>query len=655
MREVRRILIVDDSMDDRIELRRLLLHDPKNLYEVHEAATGAQGIKACRSENSAPFFCLLLSWRLPDMDGVEALESLRLADGMLPCPVVVTTGVHVEDVARRMVRAGAHDHINKDGLTHSNLLRALDHATERFAVAADLRENIERLSLALHAADAGTWEATPADGAFFASSRTAQLLQVGAGSPLTTARFVDLAVAEDRDALHAAFARSVETGERLNVDYRVPAPDGGIRWLAVQAEVHEVWRGRKLVGILQDVTARKQAEQQRAEAVVAARQASDAKTAFLANMSHEIRTPLNAIIGVAQLLREDGSSASQADHLNLIDQSARHLLDVINQILDISKIEAGKLRLENTAVNVAQLLHNVALMVADKVSAKGLTLVIEADEFSDALQGDPTRLTQALLNYLSNAIKFSERGVIRLRARLADDTAADQVVRFEVEDQGVGVAAEHADKLFSSFEQGDGSYTRRHGGTGLGLAITRRLAMLMGGESGFSSGPGCGSTFWFTARLKHCDAVRVVDVANAASTVSARERLAQEFSGRRVLVVDDEPVGRMIVTRYLESCALEVTAAVDGADAVAQVAADQFDLVLMDMQMPRLDGVSATRQIRAMPNRGRMPILALTANAFSEDRVRCIEAGMNDHLAKPVTREALYQAVFTWLHHSSLN
>ncbi|WP_084150784.1 hybrid sensor histidine kinase/response regulator [Azohydromonas australica] len=371
------------------------------------------------------------------------------------------------------------------------------------------------------------------------------------------------------------------------------------------------------------------------------------KSQFLANMSHELRTPLNAMIGLTHLLRRGSLTDEQAQRLDKIDMAGRHLLSLINDILDISKIEAGQLQLEDTDFHLSAILDNVHSIISVQARDKGITIEVDPDGVPIWLRGDPTRLGQALLNFAGNAVKFTQRGTISIRAILLGEHGGVLLVRFEVQDSGIGIPEDRMYRLFRAFEQVDASTTREYGGTGLGLAITKRLAALMDGEVGVSSTPGVGSTFWFTARLHRGHGVMPAAAPRGAS--DAEEVLRLKHAGRQVLLVEDNIVNREVALELLHSVGLGVDTAVDGREAVVKAREHDYDLILMDMQMPHLNGIDATQQIRMLPGWADKPILALTANAFVEDRDACIRAGMNDFVVKPVEPNMLYRTVLAWL------
>jgi len=477
----------------------------------------------------------------------------------------------------------------------------------------------------------------------------------------TGAGWLDQVHPDDRASLRAAWRAAVATGTDLRGEARLRRHDGEWRWFDVRGArlVDADGRPARWFGAYTDIDDQRrmlielESHRNHLEALVAERTAqaeaaTRAKSEFLANMSHEIRTPLNAVLGFTRLLRRDAAEADPQGYLARIDDSARHLLSIINDILDLSKIEAGRLELESANFPLSSVLDQVRSMIAEQAAAKGIALVLDPDHVPLWLRGDPTRLRQALLNYASNAVKFTSTGRIALRARLLEEDGDALLLRFEVEDTGIGIAPDRLARLFEAFEQADASTTRRYGGTGLGLVITRRLARMMGGDAGGSSLPGHGSLFWFTARLARGEPGPLGGEPALALT-DAQARLRQRHAGARVLLAEDHPVNREVAVCQLEMAGLVVDVAADGQIALEKAAEHSYDLVLMDMQMPRLDGLAATRAIRLLPGREQLPIIAMTANAFAEDRAECFAAGMCDFISKPVDTEALYTLLLRWL------
>ncbi len=514
--------------------------------------------------------------------------------------------------------------------------------------------------------------------------------------------------------------------------------------------------------------------------------ASQAKSIFLANMSHEIRTPMNAIVGLTHLLRKEITTPGQLEKLAQISASADHLLSVINDILDISKIESGKASLEELDFELEGMIRRVSSVIGMRAQAKGLELIVDIRTLPVVLHGDPTRLSQVLINFLGNAVKFTEHGSITLRGQIDAETATDLIVRFEVEDTGIGIPTDAQAKIFEVFEQADQSTTRNYGGTGLGLAIAKHAARMMNGDVGVRSTPGVGSTFWITARLgkvktagpefivpeaigvsalvvddlpltqaihsqllkriglnpiavmsgqealtaiqiadrelhsfgiafidlhmpdlngleviakiralplrhqPHCVLITaaaihsICDEAKSAGYAAVLQKpasltclreivgqlliaeenqnphlkeekrpwdalLREHKAGSRILLVEDEPINQMIAREMLEEASLDVYVADNGQQAVDMALASPFDLILMDVQMPILDGMAAAHRIREQRPDLHTPIIALTANAFSDDRRKCLAAGMNDFVTKPVDPDVLFEIIWKWL------
>ncbi|MEK8026976.1 hybrid sensor histidine kinase/response regulator [Pseudaquabacterium rugosum] len=724
-----RVLLIEDlDSDYQLLVRHLRRH-----------GLGAHCRQACRPEEIAaalaePWDLVLTDHALPGLDVDELLAHVRRA---LPeVPLILVSGTIGEERAVDLLHRGVSDFVFKDRLGRlvPAIERCLRERDRHRAAAADAR------ALADSEAYNRTLVGSLADGLFVAQD--GRFVHVNPALPALLGRPAEGFLALD-------FAEVVEPGSRTAWEAcvgggaravphvpaagaarpalpdpdpepdPVPAPaaacaeialrhaDGSRIWVDLRA-THFPHHGRDAVlGLVRDTTAARAmlAELQRhrdhletlvAERTARAEAASRAKSAFLANISHEIRTPLNAITGMVHLLGAELQAPAQRARLATVDSAARHLLALIDDVLDISKIESGKLELEQIDFALDEVIERACALVEQR--ARDKALLFEVDNRAPGLQlrGDPTRLAQLLLNLLINAVKFTERGHVRLHIEQQGTAAGTGhvILRLSVADSGIGIDPQRLDSLFDTFAQADSSTTRRYGGSGLGLAICRHLVERMDGRIDVHSQPGQGSRFDCTLRLapacapaapapRHTpwpdtpplgtrapgpaapawpdSALGGFDAPPSAwSDLSADtprllppgddvDWLRRHGRGKRVLLAEDNPINQTVACELLRRAGLEVAVADDGVQALRQASQPGWDLILMDVQMPHLDGLQVVRALRRLPGGAAVPVIAMTANAFAEDREACLAAGMNDHLSKPVAPQRLYALLRRWL------
>lgn len=527
--------------------------------------------------------------------------------------------------------------------------------TEEREAAARLRASEEQLTFALDGASEGLWDWDIAGESVYYSARWKEL--IGYAHHELQGGFEEWATRVDEEALPLV-QRTLEaclSGETdaFHAEFQMRHKDGSMRWILSRAKVvswDEEGHPLRMVGTHTDIDEQVQLRRSLVEAKESAEQAAVAKSEFLATMSHEIRTPLNGILGLSQLLLDTALDQEQSEHLRVIFTSGEALLEILNDILDLSKVEAGKVTLESIPFSPEDCARSTMTLLGHKVAEKGdLEMKLVVDEsVPERIQGDPARVRQILLNLVGNAVKFTEQGSVRVILSMLDATNDGETLRIAVHDTGIGIDAAKAEGLFESFTQADSSTTRKFGGTGLGLSISRSLVELMGGSIACRPGQDGGSVFWIEIPVERSESAPVPDSTFQASGSLAPLAEGQHQAQVEALVVEDNPTNQVVARRMLEKLGCAVVTVCDGAEAVAITAERAFDIVLMDCQMPVMDGYEATRTIRARESVSGLPrlyIVAMTANSMSYDREACLNAGMDDYVSKPVLLSVLREAL----------
>ncbi len=630
------ILIVDDDELQR-DLMRNALEDLGLV--IHEAADGAEALDIFRKRNPT---LVVMDINMPVMDGLTACREMNRIPGSEAAAIIMVTGM--DDIAdvRKAYDLGAREFITKplDWPMFQMRVKYIMRIQQGYL---KVRHSREKLMWAQHAAAVGLWE-------FDAEARTIRLfddtIQVLGLPPgrrdYPVREFLAAISPADRESLSQAYEAVLRSHEPINLDAQFNLDDGRKLFVHIYGEETPGDAGAKsnISGTIQDITKRKLAERKLQEAV-------EMKDQFLTNMNHELRTPVNGIMGMTELLSHTDMTTDQVQWTTNILRSSRHLVDLLDDILDFAAIAAGKVTIRQEPFDLRQTLAKVLDTARSQAGKKNLTLSLDIQaDLPEMVNGDADRLRQVFSILTDNASKFTGEGLISIRASLCEQAVGSDHLCFAVKDTGIGIPRAKQPRIFDQFVQADGTLTRNHQGTGLGLATCRKLVELMGGTIGVVSAQGQGTEVWFRLPLGQ------VETPGAKATVPELPAIPASFTPQqyRILLVEDNAINRLFVKKILEQLGFVVDVADNGEKAVSQVRIAAYDAVLMDCQMPVMDGYEATRTIRSLgPGYHELPIIALTAHALQSDRDKCLNSGMDDYMSKPADGQEIFQTLAKWL------
>jgi signal transduction histidine kinase/PleD family two-component response regulator/HPt (histidine-containing phosphotransfer) domain-containing protein len=643
-----KLLVIDDDQIDRMLLLRSLKTSGLG-YELTELEDPSRVFETLSNQS---FDCIFLDYLLPGDDGLSLLKKIR--DYGVKTPVVITTSQGSESIAVELMKAGASDYVVKNQISgHSigqvlrNILRLSKIEREREAAIREKEVSEARLAVAQRIAKIGNWELDSFNGTMYWSDEVYNILELKPGEIVPTIdRAMTFAHPEDKALVIQTVSEALQ-GKQFNIDFRIITSAGTKYTNAQGYAVLEKDQPVRLIGTVQDITERKLAEQEILKARELAEHSMRVRESFLANMSHEIRTPMNAILGFTRLLYDTDLTNDQKSFLDAIHFSGENLLVIINDILDLSKLQSGKMTFEKLEFNLNDLVKGVTSIFKQKAAEKGLQLTYQIKQHvPHIIKGDPVRLNQVLTNLIGNAIKFTERGYVHLdiQSNMANDDRYS--IDFKVIDTGIGISEDKQAVVFESFVQASNDTTRKYGGTGLGLTIVKSIVELQEGKISLASTPGQGSTF--TVNLKFDKGERTTLTKEHNFIPEESTELLRDAS---ILVVEDNAVNQLLVKKVLHKFGCKTDVAINGLKAIESLKTGKYDVILMDIQMPEMDGYEATRYIRANfpPPLCNIPIIAMTAHAFHAEIEKSAAVGMNDHISKPFKQEVLFATISKYL------
>lgn len=632
------ILFVEDDRVDQMAFERFVkLNELPYKYFISESIAQSELLSG---ENK--FDVAVVDFLLADGNGLELVEKLT------NIPVIFVTGQGDQKIAVQAMKAGVYDYLVKD--PNRNYLEMLPITIDN---AINHKKDRDRLEAVEREVEKLMWAVSRTDNSLIISSADGKIEWVNEGFKRLTGyslndvsgTFADMVVKNNLSGLNpnsAYYKQMMDTLKSVSYESKNFRKNGEEYWVLTTLTPILDHDGKviKIIAVDSDLTAKKKIEFQLVAARNEALKLAKVKDDFLANMSHEIRTPMNGIIGMAQLLSETALDEKQKKYLDSIRFASDNLLALINDVLDLAKIEAEKIKFEQIPFSIHELVENLTGIMHQKVEEKGLEIKVETDDsVPKFVIGDPYRVNQILMNLVSNSVKFTHKGTISINIKQEEENEDDVTVRFVVSDTGIGISEENISKVFEHFTQADSEVTRKYGGTGLGLTIVKKLVESQGGSIEVESEVNKGTTFYFSLNFR-----KVKDAAQIPLK-KIKERDLKSLSGKTVLLVEDNELNTMVATEFLEKSGLIVAHAVNGVIAVNMAEEKKYDFILMDIQMPEMDGYSASRKIRASDSSPNItsPIIAMTAHALQGEREKCLNAGMNDYISKPLQKELLME------------
>jgi PAS domain S-box-containing protein len=634
------ILFVEDDKVDQMAFERFVRqHGFSYRYILCDSISASE---KSLSENT--FDVAVVDYLITDGTGLELVEKLK------DIPVIFVTGQGDQNIAVQAMKAGVYDYLVKD--QNRNYLEmlpitidnAINHKKDRDKLAA-VEKEVEKLM----------WAVSKTDNSLVIATEDGKIEWVNEGFERLTGyilaeiigSFGDTVVKDNLSGLNPAseyFKEMMSTLKSVSYESKNYSKTGNEYWVftTITPILDADGSIKKIIAVDSEITARKIAEFQMMEAKQEALKLAKIKEEFLANMSHEIRTPMNAIVGMAQLISETELNEKQKKYIDSIRFASDNLLALINDVLDLSKLEAEKIDFEKIPFSIKEVIEKLVEIMRHKIDEKGLSIELIVDaKLPEVLIGDPFRLNQIIMNLLSNSVKFTKKGGIKIELTIENETEKDVNIRFDVTDTGIGISKENITKVFEHFTQAESEITRKYGGTGLGLTIVKKLVESQNGAINVESELGKGTRFYFTVGFeKGTNSQRI-------STNKKEKTDVRKIAGKTVLLVEDNELNRMVATEFLQKPGLIIDHAENGNIAVSMAQEKQYDFILMDIQMPELDGYSAAKQIRAdaASANAATPIIAMTAHAMQGEKEKCLNAGMNDYISKPLNKDTLIETL----------